>query len=1049
MPLPYTGPRGELNFEEDFIDSLKTSGWEHNILKNYSVEELINNWRNIIFDRNRSRLGGIPLSDDEMLQVLDAVKQQANTPCKANHFINSANRGVAIKRDKTSQDKIHAGKEVYLDLFQAQEIAGGTSRYQIAEQTNFINGNPNYPDRRGDITLLIDGIPVIHIELKASGVDVFEACTQIQKYTQEGVFTGFMSLVQIFWAITPEDALYFSNPGDKDKFNPAFFFRWGDRNNNIIKDWKELIKGQNHILSIPEAHKMIGYYTIADVNADILKVVRSYQFTAIKAIVDRTRNHIWGNTDKNNQQGGYIWCTTGGGKTMTSFKSGQLIIDMNLADKVVFVVDRKALDEQSYKEYSSFQRDGETIVQTTSSFNLFNKLKSSSSDDSLILTSIQKLANVNEDSDNIDKKTLEMVAQKRIVFIIDEAHRSQFGLMHESVKKTFYNALFFGFTGTPIMSNNMRDGEQTTESVFGLPLAIYSLATGIRDKNVLGFWPQYVKTFDDDEIRKAVASHELRIKKEDLKQLQPGTNEYRVYKHYLDEVPMASSYDDTGKLVEKGIEDYLISKDFNDAHREAVVKNILEHFKTISNGTKGTLFHSILATSSIQEACKYWELFRLEAPDLHVTALFDPNINGNTAEVIEKSESIVKIIEHYNSTFETSFNRKNDPNLEGFKADLTARLAHKKPYQHIGNNHKKCLDIVIVVDQLLTGFDSVYVNVLYMDKEMEYDNLIQAISRTNRIFDNDEKPWGMVKFFRKTETMRRNLDKALELYCQGDSTGVQEKELKDNIKKLNELYKDICDVFSHEDIQNFVTLPSSDADRQKFRKDFCEVKSTLRAAFLQGFKWSNEYSSELDFDESTYKILKMRFSELHKGGGGHKPGRFGFDMETNVSEIKGEQIDAAYLESRFTILTISDIERDNVLDIVQDIKNHLGVLPAIMQKYALQVLNDIENKVFTYIPGKKFMEYISEYREMAIRKAVTEEAMKFGLDVNLLLDIYHKTDSNGINQLELKKLENTANIELVIEKFNASTFVARRKLHAEICEFIEMQKAEKSDVDNN
>ena len=135
---------------------------------------------------------------------------------------------------------------------------------------------------------------------------------------------------------------------------------------------------------------MIGYYTIADVNADILKVVRSYQFTAIKAIVDRTRNHIWGNTDKNNQQGGYIWCTTGGGKTMTSFKSGQLIIDMNLADKVVFVVDRKALDEQSYKEYSSFQRDGETIVQTTSSFNLFNKLKSSSSDDSLILTSIQK-----------------------------------------------------------------------------------------------------------------------------------------------------------------------------------------------------------------------------------------------------------------------------------------------------------------------------------------------------------------------------------------------------------------------------------------------------------------------------------------------------------------------------------------------------------------------------------------------------------------------------------------------------------------------------------
>jgi len=1043
MPLPYTGPRGELNFEEDFIEALQSSGWERNILKNYSVEELINNWRNIIFERNRSRLGGIPLSDDEMLQVLDAVKQQANTPCKANHFINSANRGIGIIRDKTSKDEIHAGKEVYLDLFQAQEIAGGTSRYQIAEQTNFISSNPNYPDRRGDITLLIDGIPVIHIELKASGVDIMEACTQIQKYTQEGVFTGFMSLVQVFWAVTPEDALYFSNPGDKDKFNSAFFFRWGDRDNNIIKDWKELIKGTNHILSIPEAHKMIGYYTTADVNADILKVVRSYQYTAIKSIVEKTKDHIWGNVDKEQQKGGYVWCTTGGGKTMTSFKAGQLIIDMNLADKVVFVVDRKALDEQSYKEYSSFQRDGETIVQTTSSSNLFNKLKSPNSDDSLILTSIQKLANVNEDSDKIEKKTLEMVAQKRIVFIVDEAHRSQFGLMHESVKTTFYNALFFGFTGTPIMNDNMRDGEQTTESVFGRPLAIYSLATGIRDKNVLGFWPQYVKTFKDDDIRKAVVCRELKKTKEELEKLIPGTNEYRLYKHYMQEAPMASKYDDSGKIVEKGIEDFLVNNDFNKAHRIAVVDNILEHFKTISNGTKGTLFHSILATSSIQEACEYWELFRLKAKELNVTALFDPNINGNTIEVIQKSETIVKIIEHYNSTFETSFNRKNDPNLEGFKADLTARLAHKKPYQHIGNNHQKCLDIVIVVDQLLTGFDSAYVNVLYMDKEMEYDNLIQAISRTNRIFDNDEKPWGMVKFYRKPETMRRNLDKALELYCQGDATGVQEKELEDNIKKLNELYSDICDIFSHDNIQNFITLPSSDADRQKFRKDFCEMKSTLRAAFLQGFKWSNEYASKLNFNESTYKILKMRFNELHTGGGGNRKPKLGFDLETHISETKGEQIDSAYLEARFVILTISDIERENKYDIVQDIKNHLGILPSVLQKYAIQVLTDIETKKFEFIPGKKFMEYISEYRNTAIKNAVTDEAVKFGLDIDLFLDIYYKSDSNGIDQLKLKTLENTSNINLAMEYFKTSSaFAARRKMHAEICEFIEMQKAE-------
>jgi type I restriction enzyme R subunit len=330
-----------------------------------------------------------------------------------------------------------------------------------------------------------------------------------------------------------------------------------------------------------------------------------------------------------------------------------------------------------------------------------------------------------------------------------------------------------------------------------------------------------------------------------------------------------------------------------------------------------------------------------------------------------------------------------------------------------------------------------------MDKEMEYDNLIQAISRTNRIFDNDEKPWGMVKFYRKPETMRRNLDKALELYCQGDATGVQEKELEDNIKKLNELYSDICDIFSHDNIQNFITLPSSDADRQKFRKDFCEMKSTLRAAFLQGFKWSNEYASKLNFNESTYKILKMRFNELHTGGGGNRKPKLGFDLETHISETKGEQIDSAYLEARFVILTISDIERENKYDIVQDIKNHLGILPSVLQKYAIQVLTDIETKKFEFIPGKKFMEYISEYRNTAIKNAVTDEAVKFGLDIDLFLDIYYKSDSNGIDQFKLKTLENTSNINLAMEYFKTSSaFAARRKMHAEICEFIEMQKAE-------
>ena len=486
MPLPYTGNKGESNFEADLVELLTKAGWEKEILKNKTVPELIDNWKNILFERNRRTLNNVPLSDDEMDRVLDVVKLQANTPVKANHFVNG--RPLAVKRDLDSPDTQHAGHEVYLDLFSAAEIAGGSSRYQIAEQTYF-STDPQYNNRRGDVTLLINGMPVIHIELKSSGVDVYEASNQIIKYANEGVWNGFMGLVQVFWAITPEDAMFFANAGAPNSFNPAFFFRWGDRDNNIVKDWRELITGECHILSVPEAHKLIGYYTVADSAKDVLKVCRSYQYAAIRAIVGKTAKQKWGD---HNQLGGFVWCTTGGGKTMTSFKAGQLITDMNLADKVVFVVDRKVLDEQSTSEYNSFQREGESVCETASSRDLFNKLESSKLSERLIVTSIQKISRINDDVAKLREAELDVIKAKRIVFIIDEAHRSQFGVMHERVKRTFYNSLFFGFTGTPIFAENMKPGELTTETVFGEYTIYLCSFNAIR---VISRWKIFVRIF--------------------------------------------------------------------------------------------------------------------------------------------------------------------------------------------------------------------------------------------------------------------------------------------------------------------------------------------------------------------------------------------------------------------------------------------------------------------------------------------------------------------------------------------------------------------------
>lgn len=1049
MPLPYTGPHGELNFEADFIALLQQSGWEKKVLKNCTALDLIANWRQILFERNRALLHGVPLSNDEMQQVLDGLRQYADTPVKANHFLNSAERGLPIRRDRDSEDTAHAGKEVYLDLFRAREIAGGSSRYQIAEQTQFVSTHPNYPDRRGDITLLIDGIPVIQIELKASGVDVFEATTQLQKYTQENIFKGFMGLVQVFWAISPEDALYFANPGSHDRFHPAFFFHWGDRDNHIIRDWRELIAGPSHILSVPEAHKLIGYYTIADRNADVLKVCRSYQYTAINAIVRRAGKQRWG---EHQQRGGFIWCTTGGGKTMTSFKAGQLILDLGFADKVVFVVDRRALDEQSTREYNSFARDGESVCSTTSSVNLFNKLKSRKADDAMIMTSIQKLANVNEEASHIDAATLAEVAGRRICFIVDEAHRSQFGKMHRHVKDTFYNALFFGFTGTPILAKNMKDSEETTESIFGPCLAVYSLATGIRDGNVLGFWPEYDPTFAEQDMRRVIALREAKIS--DASELKPGTKSFAAYQYYMTKAPMATVYKPDGSIETKGIEDFFSSADYDsDAHRRAVVRHILDNRLMVAfGGEHGTRFHGMLATSSIPEAYAYWQLFQEMAPGLHVTALFDPNIDQNTAGVIDKEEWLIAIIGRYNEQFDTQFNRRTDPHYERFKSDLTARLAHKKPYQHIANDASKCLDLVIVVDQLLTGFDSVYLNVLYMDKVMESDALIQAISRTNRIYDNAEKPWGMVKFYRKTNTMRRNLQDALELYCEGDTAGVMEQELMANLHLLNALYENISALFEHEGIERFCRLPKDPAAQQKFRKDFTKMRSTLRAAFLQGFQWSGAYAGSLVFDEMTYHILRERFRELPSTGTHSQTPRAGYQLETNLTSVLGEQIDSDYLESRFKILTISDIEaRDqeaNKAAVMKDIEANLGILPARLQPYARQVLDDIQSGTLCAEPGKRFRTYITEYREHAISHAVHEEAAKYGIDEAKLLDVYRTTGTQGINQIALKEVENTADITKIMQIYGCSRFAAKSKLHAALTNYISAQRAEAVDVQN-
>jgi type I restriction enzyme R subunit len=495
----------EADFEQALITALQHNGWERNVLRYPTEQQLIQNWANILFENNRDidRLNDCPLVPEEMDELMEQVRD-ARTPLALNGFING--KTVAIIR-KNPKDKLHYGKEVSLKIYDRMEIAAGQSRYQIVEQPLFPRHEDVLQDRRGDLMLLINGMPVFHIELKRSGVPVSEACNQIEKYAHEGVFTGLFSLVQVFVAMNPEETLYFANPGPDGKFNQDFFFHWADFNNEPINDWRRIAAT---LLSIPMAHQLIGFYTVADTSDGILKVMRSYQYYAANKISDRVAKNDW---SEGKQLGGYIWHTTGSGKTMTSFKSAQLIASSKDADKVVFLMDRIELGVQSLKEYRAFADNADDVQETEDTVALIGKLKSTNPKDTLIVSSIQKMSNIKEDaSRKMRAHDLEEMKSKRIVFIIDECHRSTFGEMLSTIKTTFPNALFFGFTGTPVFTENEK-ALNTTADVFGNELHRYSIADGIRDKNVLGFDPSMVMVYKDKDVRQVVALQEAKAAK--------------------------------------------------------------------------------------------------------------------------------------------------------------------------------------------------------------------------------------------------------------------------------------------------------------------------------------------------------------------------------------------------------------------------------------------------------------------------------------------------------------------------------------------------------
>lgn len=979
----------EVDFEAALITALQRYGWGQDVIKYPTEKELIQNWANILFENNRSidRLGDFPLVQEEIDDLLEQINR-LRTPLALNGFING--KTVSITR-KNPKDTLHYGKEVSLKIYDRMEIAAGQSRYQIVQQPRFARHEKVLQDRRGDLMLLINGMPVFHIELKKSGVPVIEAANQIEKYAHEGLFTGFFSLIQIFVAMNPTETLYFSNPGPDGRFNPDFYFHCADLNNDPINDWKRVAE---LLLSIPMAHQLVGFYTVADDADGVLKVMRSYQYYAANRISDRVAKHDW---EEGNQLGGYIWHTTGSGKTMTSFKSAQLIAASKDADKVVFLMDRIELGTQSLKEYRAFADNADDVQETEDTVTLISKMKSNDPKNTLIVSSIQKMSNIKDDAEvSMKAKDLEAMKSKRLVFIIDECHRSTFGEMLSTIKATFPHALFFGFTGTPVFRENEKV-MTTTADIFGDELHRYSIADGIRDKNVLGFDPTMVMVYKDNELRKKVALQESGASSEEEAVTNPSMS--KKYYHFMSpsEVPMAGQRQEDGKYL-KGIEDYVGDEAWQtDEYEWAIVDNIAENWLTLSRNHK---FHALFATSSIPEAVRYYRKFREKYPKLKVTGLFDPTIdNQGGKRSLDKEDGLKAMLEDYNKTFGQCFDIGG---YAKFKKDVSARLAHKKPYERVEPEMQ--LDLLIVVNQMLTGFDSKWINVLYLDKVLVYQNLIQAFSRTNRLFNINEKPFGSIRYYRMPHTMKRNIEDAVQLYSGDRPQGLFADHLPDNVRHMNVTFADMVDIFKNADVPAMDRLPEDLPSKAKIAKLFREFSTYLQAARIQGFTWDKtEYSSIIDAEDTSkeeiihllpteeqYNILLQRYKELRKPDDGNRgdDDDITFPIDPYLTEQNTGVIDNDYMNSRFEKWRkqLSDPNADPaaVEATLTELHKSFAFLSQEEQKYANLFLHDVQTGDVCFTEGKTFRDYIVEYASNAKRRQERRLSDSLGCSEELL-----------------------------------------------------------------
>lgn len=901
----------EFELEKKLINQLISLGYK--LVKVSNQEELKENFRNQLFEHNKEKLLNVPFSDGEFQRVLNHLDG-------SNIFYSAKklrDKFILIRDDET---------QVYIEFFNTNQWCQNI--FQVSHQVK----DYGLYSHRYDVTLLINGLPLVQIELKKRGIEINEAINQIERYRKQS-YTGLFKYIQFFVVSNGIDTKYMANsdtPLSKD-----FAFYWSDDQNNRITNLSGFVL---YFLERCQVAKMIARYMVLNDTDKRLMIMRPYQVYAVENLVRRA-------TETHNN--GYIWHTTGSGKTLTSFKASQIIASEPSVKKVFFLVDRKDLDAQTIQEFNKFDKGS---VDTTDRTDVLVK-QIGEIDRHLIVTTIQKLSKAVNNSRYA--KIMDAYKDERVVFIIDECHRSQFGDMHRDINKHFKNAQYFGFTGTPRLEENASQDGRTTTNIFGKCLHKYLIKDAIKDHNVLGFSVEYIDTINFKPINT------------DIKVQSINTDEALI----------------------------------NDTRIKMIANHIVENHDRRTNNRH---YNSILAVDSIEMLIKYYDAFKSINTDLKITAIFTYGANEDPTKNLEHSrQAMDRIMIDYNNLFDSNYSTED---FSSYFTDVTKRMKRNQ------------IDILIVVNMLLTGFDSKLLKVLYVDKNLQYHGLMQAFSRTNRI-ESSNKPYGNIVCYRN---LKENTDNAIALFSNGDLADneviflpyqeyVQQfKEQLDKLHKIAPTVDDVNKLESEDDIKEFILT-------------FRELSKIL--VKMKPFEEFEFTKDTIGMDEQDYLDFKSKYLDVYRDT--TKPEKVSIlgDIDFCIELMHTDTINVAYI---LNLLRTIDFTSQKTME--KDIKNIRDILNKSDDDnlhLKADLIRNFLDKINISFSDKSIDEIFNQYLDEVRKNEITEFAQSVNIDPKFIL--------KNIMQFEYSGILDHSLISDGIKK----PFLIKKKICNQICDFIE------------